>query len=220
MTTTRQGFAVGTAQAYDAIATEYAEAHARWLDDEPLDRALVAAFAELAAAQAPAPVADLGSGPGYVTAHLHGLGVPVFGVDVSPRMVEHARRTYPDLRFHIGSMLSLELPDGTLGGAVALYSIIHIPDDHLVRAFEEIGRVLRPGALVLLSFQTGEEDEHVHLSERFGRRIALDYYLRTTRSVTEALAKAGLELRARTVREAGGEEVRARAFVLAARPVS
>nr|WP_239157776.1 class I SAM-dependent methyltransferase [Streptomyces sp. SID13726] len=50
------------------------------------------------------PVADVGSGPGHVTAALHALGIPVFGVDVSPRMVELARRAHPDLRFHVGSI--------------------------------------------------------------------------------------------------------------------
>ncbi|MEU0947445.1 class I SAM-dependent methyltransferase [Streptomyces canus] len=32
--------------------------------------------------QGKGPVADIGSGPGHVTAALHKLGVPVFGVDV------------------------------------------------------------------------------------------------------------------------------------------
>ncbi|MEU2909758.1 hypothetical protein ABZ674_08060 [Streptomyces massasporeus] len=34
-----------------------------------------------------------------MTAHLDALGVPVFGVDVSPRMIEPARAAYQELRF-------------------------------------------------------------------------------------------------------------------------
>lgn len=53
------------------------------------------------------PVADLGCGPGKVTAHLAELGVPAFGVDLSPKMIELARQAHPGLHFEVGSMTSL-----------------------------------------------------------------------------------------------------------------
>ncbi|MFE7268979.1 class I SAM-dependent DNA methyltransferase [Streptomyces sp. NPDC057623] len=213
-------FLDATRASYDAIAAAYTDRFSDWpADSHPLDRSLVTAFAELARAHAPAPVADLGSGPGSVTAHLHGLGLPVFGVDISPRMAALARRAHPGLRFHVGSMTSLDLPDGTLGGIVALYSIIHVPTGHLAAAFAEFHRVLVPGGHVLLSFQSGGPDgeEHLHLAERFGHEISLDYYWRTPDAVAALLAEADLQLQARVLREPAGEEVRPRAFVLARR---
>ncbi|MFI7411317.1 class I SAM-dependent DNA methyltransferase [Streptomyces sp. NPDC049627] len=213
------GFLEATRASYDAIAPAYTDAFPDWLaDSSPLDRSLVTAFAELARDNAPAPVADLGSGPGYITARLHGLGLPVFGVDISPQMVALARRAHPELRFHVGSMTSLDLPDETLGGIVALYSIIHIPTEHLAATFAEFQRVLVPGGHVLLGFQSGSPDgdeEHLHLAERFGHDISLDYYWRTPDTVAAHLAKAGLQLQARVLREPVGEETRPRAFVLA-----
>ncbi|WP_367321179.1 class I SAM-dependent methyltransferase [Streptomyces sp. HUAS ZL42] len=208
-----------TQSSYDAIARDYAaQFPAEGLDGTPpLDRAVLTAFAELAREHAPAPVGDLGSGPGHVTARLHALGVPVFGVDVSPRMVELARRAHPGLRFHVGSMTSLDLPDETLGGILALYSIIHVPDDHLPAVFAEFHRVLVPGGHVLLSFQS-DEDGHLHLAERFGHTISLDYYWRTPDTVATHLTKAGLHPQARVLREPLDEEKRPRAFVLARKP--
>jgi trans-aconitate methyltransferase len=44
-------------------------------------------YAELVQAAGVGPVADLGCGPGRVTAHLHSLGLSAFGVDLSPAMV-------------------------------------------------------------------------------------------------------------------------------------
>lgn len=212
-------FLAAARTSYDAIAPAYAEAFSDWpADSHPLDRSLVSAFAELARGHSPAPVADLGSGPGSVTAHLDGLGLPVFGVDLSPRMVSLARRAYPELRFHVGSMTSLDLPDETLGGILALYSIIHVPDDHLPATFAEFHRVLRPGAPVLLAFQSGDTEDRLHMTERFGQEIALDYYWHTPDTVADALTKAGLQLRARVLREPEGEEKRARAFLLARKP--
>lgn len=213
---------VQSAQAsYDAIAEDYAAGFPDSLAGRPLERALLTAFVDLVrtpGAPVQPPVADIGSGPGHVAARLHDLGLPVFGVDVSPRMVALARRAHPGLRFHVGSMTALDLPDETLGGIVALYSIIHVPDDHLSSVFAGFHRVLVPGAPVLLGFQSGTEDGRAHLTERFGQEISLDYYWRTPETVAAHLTKAGLELHARVLREPEGEEQRPRAFLLARKP--
>ncbi len=94
-------FLRNTRASYDAVAVRYAE----WLRDElaakPLDRAILAAFAELVRAAGQGPVADIGCGAGRVTAHLNELGLPAFGIDLSPQMVTVARQTYPGLRFSV-----------------------------------------------------------------------------------------------------------------------
>lgn len=61
-------------------------------------------------------VAELGCGPGRVTAHLRDLGLDVFGVDLSPVMIDLAREAYPELprrRHWPGG--SSRLPDGRTG---------------------------------------------------------------------------------------------------------
>ncbi|MEV0176770.1 class I SAM-dependent methyltransferase [Streptomyces sp. NPDC050803] len=211
-------FLTATRTSYDTIATDYAAAHPDGLTDRPLERGLLGAFAEQVRANGPAPVADLGSGPGRVAARLHDLGVPVFGVDISPRMVALAREAHPHLRFHVGSLTELDLPDGTLGGVLALYSLIHIPTGRLTAVFSEFRRVLVPGGQVLLAFQTQETEDRLRLTERFGHEILLDYYWRTPETVAAHLTEAGLRLQARVVRERVGEEKWARAFLLAYRP--
>nr|WP_240943201.1 class I SAM-dependent methyltransferase [Planosporangium thailandense] len=90
---------------------------------------MLVAFAELVRATGAGPVADLGCGPGYVTAYLCSLGLTAFGVDLSPEMIALARQAYPALRFDVGSMTALELEDGALGGVLARYSIIHTPPE-------------------------------------------------------------------------------------------
>ncbi|GAA3297574.1 hypothetical protein GCM10020295_30720 [Streptomyces cinereospinus] len=142
----------------------------------------------------------------------------MFGVDLAPRMVELARRAYPALRFHVGTMTRLDLPDAALGGVQALYSIIHVPDEHLPGTFAEFHRVLRPGAPVLLGFQAADADGRLHLTERFGHGIALDYHWRTPEKVARLLVEAGLEPYARVLREPVDGEKFPRAFLLARKP--
>jgi SAM-dependent methyltransferase len=208
-----------TRSSYDGIAEYYAA----WIRDElagrPVERGVLAAFAELARASG-GPVADVGCGPGRMTAHLAGLGVPAFGIDLSPGMVAVARRTHPQLRFAEGSMLALDLEDGSLGGVLAWYSTIHVPDDLLPAAFAEFHRVLAPGGHLQLAFQAGDEPRH--LTDAGGHAVDLVFHRRQPDRVAELLTAAGLSQVARTVREpdTGGAtpELTPQAFLLARKP--
>ncbi|MFF8828930.1 class I SAM-dependent methyltransferase [Streptomyces sp. NPDC015131] len=152
-----------TAGAYDAVAGLYAGLARDSLDGLPLDRAVIAAFAETVRAAGPGPVADLGCGPGYLTAHLRDLGLDVFGVDVSPGLIALAREAYPDLRFELGAMEApgaLDLPDGPgagrLRGAVSWYSVIHAPPEDMPGYLAAFRRALAPGGVLLLAFFASE----------------------------------------------------------------
>src|SRR6201994_5211502 len=90
--------------AYDAIAPVYADQFKDTLDDRPTERALLAAFAELAQREPAGLVVDLGCGPGHIAAHLHGLGLPVLGLDQSSEMLAIGRGRYPEVRFALGSI--------------------------------------------------------------------------------------------------------------------
>ena len=140
-----------TRDAYDAVAARYAQQFTDTLRDRPLERALLAAFAESVRAGGEGEVADLGCGPGHVTAHLRGLGLRAFGVDASPAMIGLAREANPDLRFEVGSMAALDIADGALGGVLSRYSIIHTPPQDLPSVVAEIARVLAPGGQLLIS---------------------------------------------------------------------
>ncbi len=197
-----------TRAAYDKVAEGYAD---RFRDEpaNPFDRAMLGAFAETVHS---GPVVELGSGPGNITAYLHSLGVPVSGVDLSPAMVDIARRRHPAVRFDEGTMTDLAFADGALAGVVAWYSIIHTPLERLPAQFAEFRRVLAPGGHLLLAFQVG--DEPLHLAEAFGHRIELDVRRLSPGHVTALLVDAGFAPMARLVREpADGEKV-AQAYLL------
>ncbi|MEU3663606.1 methyltransferase domain-containing protein [Streptomyces sp. NPDC032940] len=181
---------------YDAIAEDYSERFRSVLADSPLDRALMGAFAELVGPDG--EVADLGCGPGVVTAHLASLGLKVFGLDLSAAMLAIARRENPGLRFEQGSMLELDLPDGALAGAVSWYSSIHTPWDRLPDLFTEVRRVLVPGGHLLLAFQVG--DEPSRLDRPFGHPVALDFERRRPEAMAGLLEAAGFTVLSRTVR--------------------
>lgn len=217
---TEPEFLRATRESYDAVAAGYAGRFAAELAAKPLDRAMLAGFAELVRSAGNRPVADIGCGTGRVTAHLASLGLAVSGIDLSPRMIEVARRSHPGLRFQVGSMLALDLPDDALGGVLAWYSTIHLPDERLPGAFAEFYRVLAPAGYLLLAFQAG--DESLHLTQALGHQVSLDFRRRPPDRVADLLGQAGLVVRAQLLREPDDEgdftERTRQAFILARKP--
>ncbi|MER7178269.1 class I SAM-dependent methyltransferase [Streptomyces hyaluromycini] len=206
-------FLTATRTFYDAIADDYADHFREDISNRPLDRALLAAYAELVGAGG--TVADLGCGPGRVTARLAGLGLSVFGLDLSASMLAVARRENPGLRFVQGSMLELAVADGALDGVVCWYSSIHTPDDRLPVLFGEFRRVLRPGGRLLLAFQVG--DAARRFEDPWGHPVALDFERRRPELMTRLLTEAGFRLHSSTVREAdaGLGETSPQAYLIA-----
>jgi trans-aconitate methyltransferase len=68
-------------------------------------------------------VCEMGCGPGQVAGYLRDAGLAkLFGLDLSPRMVEQAQRLNPDISFQVGDMLALEVvhPDEFLGQPISM----------------------------------------------------------------------------------------------------
>lgn len=213
---TEPDFVQITRASYDAVAVEYAEYVRDELRTNPWERAVLGVFAELVLADGAGPVADVGCGTGRVTAHLRGLGLDVFGIDLSPGMLAVARSAHPDVRFEVGSMLALDLPDGALAGVLAYYSTIHVPDDRLPTVLAEFCRVLAPGGHLLLAFQVG--DEPLHLADVLGLAVALEFHWRRPERMAELLDLAGFVVRSRLVREPAAGERTPQAYLVARKP--
>ncbi|MEV4872156.1 class I SAM-dependent methyltransferase [Streptomyces syringium] len=187
-----------TREAYDAVAPAYARLFRDTLRDSPLDRAMLGAFAEVVRAHGDGRVADLGCGPGHVTAHLDGLGLAACGVDASPAMITSARQAYPDLRFDVGSMAALNIADGVLGGVLSRWSIIHTPPRELPTILKEFHRVLAPGGHLLIGFSA--TDGPSHPTQVFDHTVAPAYRW-SPDHLAAMLRESGLAEVARMVRE-------------------
>ena len=204
-----------TRAAYDIVAVDYEALLRDELAAKPYDRRMLEVFAELVRASGDGEVADLGCGPGRVTAHLASLGLDAFGVDLSPGMVEVARMRHPGLLFEVGSMLALDLPDASLAGVVAWYSIIHTPAERRPALFAELARVVRPGGWLLLAFQVG--DEVVPIRHAYGHDVQLDAFRLPPGAVRAEFEAAGFSEQARLVREPADSEKTQHAYVIARR---
>ncbi len=172
---------------YDAVAGDYVEHIFDELKDKPFDRQLLDEIAETDGI-----VCDLGCGPGHVAHYLHERGAEVIGIDLSPAMIERARALTPGVRFEVGDMRKLDVPDSAWQAVVAFYSIIHFAPAELPDLFREIRRVLAPGGTLVVSFHIGSEI--FHRDEWWGHAVNVDFYFLQPDDVVAAMEAAGLSV--------------------------
>jgi SAM-dependent methyltransferase len=115
------------------------------------------ALAPLAAAldrvPAPARVLDLGTGTGKAArlAAERFPGAEVVGVDLSPAMIEQARRLLPEelrprVRFAVADASALPFQDGEFDLVILL---------NMIPFFSELARITAPGGAIVLAFYSG-----------------------------------------------------------------
>lgn len=198
---------------YDAVAAAYVEHLYNELAQKPLDRHLLNRFAE--SVRGRGLVADVGCGPGHVARYLHDQGVQVLGIDLSGEMIRWASQLNPNLEFRVDDMRSLQLPDGTLTGIVAFYSIIHLDGADFGVALRELRRVLADDGLLLVSFHIGEQT--VHRDEMWGQPVSLDFRFLMPNDVIASLQAASFAVIETIEREPyiGAEFASRRCYLLA-----
>ncbi|MEV6942428.1 methyltransferase domain-containing protein [Streptomyces sp. NPDC051172] len=216
---TEPSYLTAVRESYDTVAADYLKQVKRPAELDPLSRSLLTAFAEAVREDGGGPVADLGCGPGLVTAHLAGLGLSAFGVDLSPRMIELARQNHPGLTFTVGSMTALDIEDGSVAGILAYYSTHHTPPDLLPLVYGEFQRTLRPGGLLMLAGHVGA-GECVRRAQAYGGHpVSYESHRLPPEQLVELLERAGLVVTARVVQEPEGSGRPQIATLLCRRPL-
>ena len=112
-------------------------------------------------------VLEVGVGTG-LNLPLYPEGVRLTGIDISPAMLERARRRAAGLgrevRLVEGDAQALPFPDASFDTVVCTLSLCSIPDDR--RAVAEMKRVLRPGGRLLLLDHTRSSSRPLRALQR------------------------------------------------------
>jgi uncharacterized protein len=175
--------------AYAAVATSYAEHLFNELTDLPFESWLLRRVAELADG---APVIEVGTGPGHVAAFLAEAGADATGLDISPEMVDEARRRNPGVTYQVGDLRQLIRPtnhDGW-GAVLAWYSLIHLAASELPGAIAALVRPLRTNGWLVLALHTGAEV--LNVTDWFGHEVDLDFVLHDRAEIVALAERAGL----------------------------
>lgn len=170
---------------YDRVAEAYShlEGDQCW----PRMKWLGKALAKLDPASA---ILDLGCGSGdpadVEIAKLH----EVTGVDISRTQVELARRNVPNGRIIHADLGALDFPAGEFDAVVSFYTLEHLPREPHRQILDRIHDWLRPGGLLLFSYEAGEIDDVT------GEWLGVPMFFSTfdTGTITRLVKEAGFEI--------------------------
>ena len=85
---------------------------------------------------------DVATGPGAIAAEAANRGARPVGIDLSPQMIELARRMYPGIDFREADVEHLPFSDDTFDAVVCAFGLGHFPRPEV--AIAECARTLLP----------------------------------------------------------------------------
>jgi ubiquinone/menaquinone biosynthesis C-methylase UbiE len=130
--------------AHDRLAASYQKSFT------PITVLAIEALLDAAVVSGSCSVLDVACGPGLATAAAAGRGARAIGVDLSPKMIDLARRLYPSLTFKVADVLRLPFPAGSFDAVVCNFGLGHFPRPD--EAIAECLRMLKPGGRIALAW--------------------------------------------------------------------
>lgn len=131
-----------TRKNYNSIAQEYTRTRA-FIPEDIKDLGKYAWAGE--------KVLDLGCGNGRFVEVLRDKNIDYFGIDISERLIEIAKKNYPEAKFQVADALNLPFASNFFNKVYSISVLHHIPSEKLRLQFlKEAKRTLKPEGLLIL----------------------------------------------------------------------
>ncbi|GAA1570343.1 MULTISPECIES: class I SAM-dependent methyltransferase [Kribbella] len=134
-------------------------------------------------------VLEIGCGPGRDGEAIAAAGLDYTGVDLSPASVEACRAS--GLRAEVASVLELPFEDSTFDAGWTMSTLLHVADEDLDQALQEIVRVLRPGAPLAIGLWGDANGSEQTWEDGTGYGPARFFSIRSDDGLRSVLARYG-----------------------------
>ncbi len=102
-------------------------------------------------------VLDIGCGAGIPVTQALAKKYNVMGVDLSEKMIAHARTNVPEAQFILGDIMDIAFQAGEFDAVVSFYAIFHLPREEHAELFQRIYRWLKPEGYFLATLAIDNE---------------------------------------------------------------
>ncbi len=78
------------------------------------------------------------------------------GIDASPKMIESAKKKYPNMDFRLMDFYKLDFSHNSFDGVLAIASLLHIPKKEIKEVIQSIIKLLKSNGVGLITMRKGE----------------------------------------------------------------
>lgn len=133
-------------------------------------------------------VLEVAVGTGYPFADIfQKLGYIVYGIDISPELIDKCRQTNPLIDCKVGDAEYLDYPDDQFDCTYCFHSTWYFPD--LTKAIDEMLRVTHPGGLIIFDIQNRNNKD---INRAYRKRLSPDTGMKRIFRYTKNIAKVFL----------------------------
>lgn len=172
---------------YNKTAIEWAD---KWYKDETLLPYLIEFISYLPKKPR---ILDLCCGAGYESMRMQRLGANVTGLDFSEESIRIAKERNPNITFVVEDILNDYSFLGKFDGCAVIAGLVHLPNEKLAKAFQEIFKVLNEGGFLFAVVKDGiGKNPKASYSYINGEDYDRDFYLHSLEELKQySLGKFG-----------------------------
>jgi SAM-dependent methyltransferase len=202
-----------TREFYESHAEEYARTTAGMFDQEWLDK-----FASLVGRNG--RVLDVGCAGGRDSGWFASHDFQVEGIDISPALIEIAKKAVPNATFSVMDLANLQYPPESFDGIWCSCVLLHVPRAEAPSVVANFGRILRPSGILYILVKEGNR-EGLEQDARYGNATKFSSYFQVG-ELHDMLEAADLKIMSISDMHQKVDDYRAseRIFALARKPIA
>jgi len=135
-------------------------------------------------------VLDIGCGAGQITDYLVQKGIDAIGIDFSERLLEIAKKNFPNSKFILADICEYEHNE-QVDGIITKDMLFHLSDEDLIKVLQKFKNILKSnGKLCIIMEMPKVAGEKIYVEE-FNDKYQIYYNYLTSEKLKELLKKTG-----------------------------
>lgn len=143
-----------------------------------------------------ARILEIATGPGNVIRYIHRKcpNFKVFGIDLSPNMVELARQNNPQAEFAVMDCRDIYLIDKKFDGILCAFCLPYLSREETKKLLSDAALLLESGGILYISTMEGDYNKSRYETTSFSGSNRVFVYYHQADYITDCLREFGFEI--------------------------